>query len=406
MTDTRDYIYSAIRMASKVDYKAIRELMGKGIISGYRELAEFERFRDTDRIEVSDLTRQKLNTMNNSVRKILELADGYRKLSEDNKIFTVSSEDDDYPPHWRHLAGMPNVIYARGSRKLLAGMINRGSAAVVGSREASRYSMFATDSFCSELSRKGIVIVSGMALGIDSQAHRSALHRSGGTVAVLAGGPDICYPPGNRDIYDMMTDGGNGLVVSEMPPGQTVLRQYFPARNRLIAGLGDCVMIMEAGEVSGTLHTASFAAAQGKEVFVLPNSIYFDNARGGLKLLEDGCHILISTDGVIDAVAQALIYRRLDNPELMLPQERSPDGNDMRLGMIELRKKARASPEEISDIEWQKIIADELTVMPRNADELCNALELPFYRVSKLLVDMQMSGTLKQKGGKYELIKQ
>ena len=118
-----------------------------------------------------------------------------------------------------------------------------------------------------------------MAFGIDRSAHLASVSTPGGTVAVLAGGADNIYPPANKDIYDAIA--AQGLIVSEMPPGQKPLRQYFPSRNRLIAGLSDCTLIMEAGAVSGTLHTASFAAAQGKEVFVLPNNIYYENALGG-----------------------------------------------------------------------------------------------------------------------------
>ena len=163
-------------------------------------------------------------------------------------------------------------------------MTLQGSVAVVGSRSPSRYAEYATDNICKILGEKGITIVSGMAYGIDRHAHISTVNTPGGTVAVLAGGVDNIYPPKNKDIYDLIKN--KGVIISEMPPGQKPLRQYFPSRNRLIAGLSDCTLVMEAGSVSGTLHTASFAANQGKEVFVLPNNIYYENALGGLNFLK------------------------------------------------------------------------------------------------------------------------
>ena len=179
----------------------------------------------------------------------------------------------------------------------------------MGSRSPSKYAQYATDQICKELGEKSVTIVSGMAYGIDRQAHLSSVKTKGGTIAILAGGVDNIYPPKNKDIYDLISR--NGLIISEMPPGQQPLRQYFPSRNRLIAGLTDCTVVMEAGAVSGTLHTASFAANQGKEVFVLPNNIYFENAKGGLKLLEDGGNVLLGADNVIDSVARSVMYKRM-----------------------------------------------------------------------------------------------
>ena len=301
---------------------------------------------------------------------------------------------------------MPKVIYCKGKREILSTMVLHGSVAVVGSREASKYALFATESFATELSSKGITIVSGMASGVDRAAHSAAVRQKGSTVAVVAGGPEKVYPRENRDIYEQIV--AEGLVISEMPPGQGVLRQYFPARNRLIAGLGDCTLIMEAGEVSGTLHTASFTAAQGKEVFVLPNSIYFENAKGGMKILEDGGNVLISPDGVIDSVSQALLFRHISNPGYMeslehrlIEEEQAQQ--EYKADVLALRKKADMFPEEMDDPEWSLLIEDELSSGPKSIDELCRCLALPFYRISQLIVALKLAGRVTDQGGKFSL---
>ena len=228
-----------------------------------------------------------------------------------------------------------------------------------------------------------------------------SIRNPGSTVAVLAGGCERIYPPDNRDIYEQLCT--KGLILSEMPPGMQVLRQYFPSRNRLIAGLSDCCMIMEAGEISGTLHTASFAASQGKDVFVLPNSIYYDNARGGMKLLEDGASVLLSPDNVIDSIMQAILNRRLERPDLFENEKEVSPELMKNTEILRCRKKADEDPESMSDEEWKVLIRDELSSGPKDIDELCRNIALPFYRLSRLVVSMQYSGIIGDENGKYAL---
>jgi len=300
---------------------------------------------------------------------------------------------------------MPEVIYCKGRTELLKRSSKNGSVAVVGSREAGSYALCATESYSRDLSDKGITIVSGMALGVDGMAHRAALEGKASTIAIVAGGPDNIYPSENRELYKQIAS--KGLILSEMPPGQQPLRQYFPSRNRLIAGISDCTLVMEAGAKSGTLHTASFAAAQGKEVFVLPNNIYCENAVGGLRLLEDGCCILYSIENVIDSVSQAILCRRMEYPDLMDADETDCGPSDMRSGdkdrLALLKIKADKTPEELTDDEWKALIEDKLSVKPLDIDSLSGFLGLPFYRLSELLVGLQLSGKVVLENGKYAL---
>ena len=400
----KDFFYSAVRLNTEINYKTINELICSKAIGSYRELADMEQLKriGDGSCELSDETTTRINQLIDSYSKIETIANEYKKIADANGISVVSCEDDNYPYNWKVQTGMPKVFYFSGNYSLLDQMVLKGSIAVVGSRNPSKYALYATEKFCSELGNKGITTVSGMARGIDRQAHLASVKTAGGTIAILAGGVDNIYPPDNKDLYNTIKQGG--LILSEMPPGQQPLRQYFPSRNRLIAGLTDCTLIMEAGSCSGTLHTASFAANQGKEIFVLPNNIYYENAKGGLKLLEDGCNVLVSTDSVVDSISQALMYKRMtmgNKEDIYFNDKTETDTEDVGIDM--LRTLAKEKPEELDDDKWKLLIKDMLTLNPLSADDINSAIQIPFYKLSKLLTDMELNGTVCQEKGKYSL---
>lgn len=400
----KDFFYSAVCLNSEVNYRAFTDLTDKKVFRSYRDIADRELLLKIlkGEFDLKAETVSKIRKLVDRFGEMERIAKNYMKIASANNIQVISYLNRDYPKNWKVLSGMPKVFYAVGNYDLIARMTFRGSAAVVGSRNPSRYSQYATDKICSDLGNKGITIVSGMACGIDRQAHISSVGTVGGTIAVLAGGVDNVYPPQNKDVYDLIR--ANGLIVSEMPPGQRPLRQYFPSRNRLIAGLTDCTLIMEAGIVSGTLHTASFAANQGKEVFVLPNSIYYENAMGGLKLLEDGGNVLLSADSVIDSVARSVVYKRMDicgSRELLFKDDF--DDSCTQENIEAIRERAKTNPESLNDDNWKSLIEDALTIKPLSIDEICTFTTLPIYRVSKLLTELELNGTLCQEKGKYAL---
>ena len=401
----KDYFYSAAMLNSKINYRTLKELSNQNIISNYRDIADKELLKEIAH-KKHDLTQDtiiRISDLLESYGDMEKIVREYKKIAMTNRIEVVSVLDNYYPYNWKDLSGMPKVFYAKGNYSLIDNMTLAGSVAVVGSRNPSKYAQYATDQMCKTLGDKGITIVSGMAYGTDRQAHISSVNTKGGTIAVLAGGCDNIYPPANKDIYDVIQN--KGLIISEMPPGQQPLRQYFPSRNRLIAGLSDCTLIMEAGVVSGTLHTASFAAVQGKEVFVLPNSIYYENALGGLKLLEDGGNILLSADSVIDSVARSVMFKRMNMgcPGELYYRDDDKDCFAEGANIDALRELSKVRPEELTDDNWKMLIRDALTLKPLCADELCVITTLPFYKVSKLLTELELNGTVCQEKGKYSL---
>ena len=401
----KDFFYSAAMLNSKINYRTLKELSNQNIISNYRDIADKELLKEIAH-KKHDLTQDtiiRISDLLESYGDMEKIVREYKKIAMTNRIEVVSVLDNYYPYNWKDLSGMPKVFYAKGNYSLIDNMTLAGSVAVVGSRNPSKYAQYATDQMCKTLGDKGITIVSGMAYGTDRQAHISSVNTKGGTIAVLAGGCDNIYPPSNKDIYDVIQN--KGLIISEMPPGQQPLRQYFPSRNRLIAGLSDCTLIMEAGVVSGTLHTASFAAVQGKEVFVLPNSIYYENALGGLKLLEDGGNILLSADSVIDSVARSVMFKRMNMgcPGELYYRDDDKDCFAEGANIDALRELSKVRPEELTDDNWKMLIRDALTLKPLCADELCVITTLPFYKVSKLLTELELNGTVCQEKGKYSL---
>lgn len=195
--------------------------------------------------------------------------------------------DPGYPERLREIGDAPPLLFVHGD----PGRLARPAVAVVGSRSASRGGAETAEAFARTLAESGLSIVSGLARGIDAAAHRGAIGRAGGTVAVLGTGIDVIYPPGNRALVDaILADGGT--LVSEQPLGAGPLRANFPRRNRLIAGLSLGVLVVEAALRSGSLITARLAGEFGRDVFAVPGSIHSPLSRGCHALIKDGAKLV------------------------------------------------------------------------------------------------------------------
>lgn len=203
--------------------------------------------------------------------------------------------DPDYPARLRGIPGAPPVLYVRGTWP------GGGRAvAVVGTRRASAYGLGIAGTLGRRLARAGAVVISGLARGIDAAAHAGALEGDGPTVGVLGCGVDVVYPPEHRGLIEAMCR--NGAVVSELPMGTRPRARQFPARNRLVSGLSDAVVVVEGDVDSGAMITARFGAAQGRAVFAVPGSVHARASRGPHRLLAGGARVLTDPADLLRAL--------------------------------------------------------------------------------------------------------
>jgi DNA processing protein len=214
--------------------------------------------------------------------------------------------DDAYPALLKTISDPPGLLYVRGNIDLLSSP----QIAIVGARGASTEGLGSAFRFAASIAASGFTITSGLALGIDTHAHRGALSHSrpqatqtstqGQTIAVLGNGAGQIYPPRNRELAEQIID-ANSTVVTEFPPGLSPRREHFPARNRIISGLSLATIVIEAAHHSGSLITARLAATQGREVFAMPGSIHNPLSKGCHQLLRDGANWLESLDDLRNA---------------------------------------------------------------------------------------------------------
>jgi len=204
----------------------------------------------------------------------------------------ISIVDDQYPPLLRTIPSPPALLYCRGNLQCLV----HPQLAMVGSRKATPAGLRAARDFSEAAVQQGLTVTSGLAIGVDAQAHRAALSAGGNTVAVMAAGLDSVYPHRHRALADDVAQ--HGCLISEFALGTTPARHHFPQRNRIISGLSLATLIVEAALPSGSLITAQTALAQGRDVLALPWSIYHAGGRGCLQLLQDGATLVRDIDDI------------------------------------------------------------------------------------------------------------
>jgi DNA processing protein len=283
---------------------------------------------------------------------------------------------DEYPELLSQVRGAPLLLYVRGSVDVL----HLPALAVVGSRNPTEGGRRNAEDFSRHLARMGFAIVSGLAQGIDTAAHRGALDGNGTTVAVLGHGLDRVYPAANRELAHAIAE--NGALVSEYPLGTPPERRHFPERNRLISGLSLGTLVVEAARRSGSLITARLAAEQGREVFALPGSIHNPLARGCHALIQQGAK-LVETAGDITRELAPLTGHMLQNTMESAPGADAPDSEDD--DYLKLRTALSHDPVSI--------------------DELAARSGLTIEQLSSMLLILELHGEVESlSGGRYALL--
>jgi DNA processing protein len=273
--------------------------------------------------------------------------------------------DDAYPRILRQIPGPPPVLYFRGTLPAQ----DEPTVAVVGTRRATSYGREATTQIVSELATAGVTIVSGLAKGIDGFAHRAALDAGGRTIAVLASGVDIIYPPEHRQLSDRILE--MGALVSDYPPGTKPDAPNFPARNRIISGLSLATVVIEAPSRSGALITVGFAADQGRDVYAVPGSILSSSCAGSNRLLRDGAIPLTSAAELLD---------------------------DLKLSPV-----VAEEPEQVAFpmTDEERSIYALVTAEPQHIDELAYSAGLTSSAASALMMMLELKGLVANAGAQH-----
>lgn len=259
------------------------------------------------------------------------------------RVWTM--EDEEYPDLLRQIPDPPLVLYARGHP------LPRETAllAVVGTRRATAYGRWAARRLARDLAKAGLGIVSGLARGIDTEAHLGALEGGGFTVAVLGCGVDVIYPPENARLYQAIAT--HGLVLSEFPPGTQPKPGHFPARNRLISGLARGVLVVEAGPRSGALITADLALEQGRDVFAVPGPINSPVSQGTNELIKQGAKLVAAAADVLEEYGLAAPVQSATRPAP--PQLTAREREVLRLlggGPVQIEELAELSGYNITEL--------------------------------------------------------
>jgi len=276
-------------------------------------------------------------------------------------VMPIALGDQRYPTMLTEIFDPPPVLWLRGR----ASALDAVAVAIVGSRAGSVYALAVAERLAADLAMRGVVVVSGLARGVDSAAHRGALAAGGSTIGVLGSGADIIYPAEHKSLAVEMIE--RGAILSELPPGTRPLPHFFPLRNRIISGLSRAVVVVEAGEKSGSLITARSALDQGRDVLAVPGNVLGGRNRGGHALLRDGAKIVETADDILEELGFG--------PRPAFPSSNGEtEGGDAVLGCL--------TPGEACEV-----------------DQIAERCGLPIARLLPRLIDLELQGLVRRAGG-------
>jgi len=289
-----------------------------------------------------------------------------RHAVSEARCWAVCRHDAGYPPAVLNIGReAPAVLFGRGDRLLLGQLSADVAVTVVGARRPSLYGREMATTIGKETGAAGLPVVSGMAMGIDSCAHRGALDSTGLTVAVLGGGPERPHPARMRRLYGEIVE--RGLVLAELPPGTSPRRWTFPARNRIMAALGAMTVVVEARDRSGSLITAGMASDLGREVGAVPGQVGSASSAGVNDLLRDGAHVIRDGQDVLDSLLGA--------------------------GVLDRRRMTEALPGPSLDEELA-IVLDMVELGATGADAIARASDIPVGEAASALTRLELAGYL------------
>lgn len=344
-----------------------------------------------------------------------------------NHISIVSVDSREYPERLRNIYAPPQLLFYIGS---LAGINAKNTVGMIGTRNPSEYSRQVAQSLSSDLASNGIPIISGFAEGIDITSQLAAAHSGGRTFAVMGCGVDVDYPKPNRRYREIITN--NGAIISEFFPGTSPLPKNFPQRNRILSGLSDSIIIVEAGQRSGSLNTATHAADQGKTVFAVPPMDIFDNRYiGNIELIRDGAQVVMGSRDIFDEFRiepiapqqkERLVLNRTEKRMPAEPKKESTqkpkteksstaakDAHDKPASPAKDTKQGEKSPSPVRIPDTGSELGNKIAAEISKYDDgitlpyLIDRLGVDPDRVLEIITDLELSGAVLYDGTKYTL---
>ncbi len=317
----------------------------------------------------SDLTTFgfKNETIENFLKKRneIDIEKEWKKLEKEN-IKVIAQDEKEYSPLLKEIAKPPILLYIKGNL-----LPNEKYFSCIGTRWPSDYGKMVTSDIVGDLANEGFTIVSGMARGVDTLCHKTALERKKRTIAIVGTGLDMVFPPENKNLAKEIEK--NGAIISEFPLGTPPMQYNFPQRNRIIAGMSMGLLVIEAKEKSGALITANIALEEGREVFAIPGSIYSKTSAGCNKIIKQGAYLTTSIEDI--------------------------------LFQFDIEKSAKTKKEIKGNTEEENLILKTLEKEPKSINEIIKETQLPTEKVNSSLILLEIERKVKRSGEKYYINK-
>ena len=316
----------------------------------------------------------------------------------------ITFYDTTYPLLLKEIDTPPLLLYVRGELKPEDNL----SIAIVGSRNAKDYGRRVSYQLAHQLVNRGMTVVSGFAMGIDTCAHRGALEAGGRTIAVLGNGLSLIYPAGNKELVDKVVE--SGALVSEFPMGMKPMAENFPRRNRIISGLSIGTVVVEASNRSGALITARLASEQGREVFAVPGEIFSELSTGTHTLIDKGAKLISTVDDLIDALPHHTIRQIATAKPATAQQKKLNASKTAEITRNESKPKDSTTEEAPIEIDPkvpppdlttnERTIYDAIEIPSSHIDTIVRTTQLPINQVSSVLLMLELKGAIQQLPGK------
>ena len=370
----------------------------------FAKAEEFMNIEGVRQVDISGLMDKSLEPANKTLTSCAQI--GCR---------VITLHDDEYPDRLRNIYDPPIILYVRGSLPIID---EEPAVAIVGTRYCTPYGLNAAEKIGYQLAQCGLIVVSGLAKGIDAAAMRGALRGGGRVVGVIGSGLDIVYPAENKSLFTDVA--ASGAIVSEYPPGATAVPAHFPVRNRIISGLSLGVAVIEAPKKSGALITAARALEQGRDVFALPGNVDAKSSEGSNMLLREGAIPILSGEDIVSEYAELFPEKIKLNSESQLASTDSDRNERTRethqssgINISDDNKKEIDNESGVDYIDFDEIlstltgdekkVAESIGYGAMNADDIIVASGLPASQVMTALTMLEIKGYAKRENSMYKL---